>query len=126
MMQPNTYINEATLTMSALAAGSTVQSSTLVNQAWRGVVVVIDITALGASATLTVTVEGYDPKANKYYTILASAALAATGTTILRVYPGLTASANAVANDILPTQWRVKAVTAVQTVTGTVSAHAII
>lgn len=125
-MTANTYLNDSTLTMSALAAGSTVQTSTITNPWWRGCVVVIDITALGASATLTVTVEGYDPKSNKYYTILASAALGSTGTTTLKVYPGLTASANAVANDVLPTQFRVKAVTATQTVTGTVGVHALV
>lgn len=71
----------------------------------RGVAchLVIDITGYTAGS-LTVTIQGVDPESGKKYTILASAALAAAATTVLKVGPGLTASANAVANDFLPKQ----------------------
>lgn len=49
-------------------------------------------------------------RCGQYYTILASAAITGTGTTVLRVYPGLTAASNLVANDILPSTWRVNLV----------------
>lgn len=67
---------------------------------------VIDITAYTAGS-LTVTVQGYDPASQKKYTILASAALAAVATTVLRIGPALTAAANLVANDALPMEFNV-------------------
>jgi hypothetical protein len=70
--------------------------------------ITIDITAL--TGTLTVTVEGIDPESGKTYTILASAALAGTGTTVLRIFPGATVAANLTANDIMPKFFRIKAV----------------
>ena len=64
------------------------------------------VTATQASAgSFTVTLQGLFNGA--VYTILASAAISATGTTVLTVYPGLTAVANATANDVLPRQWQV-------------------
>lgn len=62
---------------------------------------VIDITGY-TPGSLTVTIQGVDPVSGKKYTILASAALAAAATTVLRVGPGLTAASNTVANDFLP------------------------
>jgi hypothetical protein len=77
----------------------------------KGILVFINITAIsGTSPTLTVTLEGKDEVSGQHYTILASAALNATGFTVLRVFPGLTASANLTASDVLPTNWRVKSV----------------
>lgn len=73
----------------------------------RGLVVIIDTTAAGSSPSTVFTIQGYDPITEKYYTILASAAITATGTVILRVFPGATAAANLVANDVLPAEWRV-------------------
>lgn len=75
---------------------------------YKGAIVFIDVSAIsGTSPTLTVTVEGKSPDGT-YYTILESAAISSTGLTVLRIYPGLAASANTVANDVLPTLWRVK------------------
>lgn len=48
-----------------------------------------------------------DELSGAYYTILASAAIEATGTTVLRVFPGATNASNLVANDVLPSTWRV-------------------
>lgn len=74
-----------------------------------GLLVFVDITAItGTTPTLTVTIEGKDKVSGKYYTILASAALNATGTTVLRVFPGLTAAANLTVNDTLPPDFRVR------------------
>lgn len=68
--------------------------------------IIIDITAYTAGS-LTVTLQGYDSASGKYYTILASTALAAAATTILRVGPALTAAGNTVANFALPKDLRV-------------------
>ena len=80
------------------------------NAAARGVIVVIDVTAITATPSVVFTIQGKDPLSGKYYAILASAAIVATGTTGLRVYPGLTAAANLVASDLLPRTWAVDAV----------------
>jgi hypothetical protein len=95
--------------VSVVATASTVNLADQTNYFHKGVVVTVDITAIsGTSPTFTVTIEGKDAISGKYYTVLASTALNATGTTVMKVYPGLTASANAVANDVLPNVWRVK------------------
>jgi hypothetical protein len=64
--------------------------------------VVIDCTAAAATPSVVFTVSGVDRVSGKVYTLLASAAVTATGTTVLRIGPGLTAAANLVANDVLP------------------------
>lgn len=100
------------------------------NNVARGLHLIVDITAVsGTSPTLTVTIEGFDSLSGQYYTLLASTALNATGTTVLKVYPGLTASANVAANDVLPKFWRVKWViggTATPTVTASIAASLIV
>lgn len=101
----NRTLNALTLTAQGAA---TVNGSDLENIGSRGCHAVIDITAIsGTNPTATFTLQGLDSVSGKYYTLLASTALAATGTTVLRVFPGATASANAAANDILPEHFRV-------------------
>lgn len=74
-----------------------------------GVEVVVDLTAVGGTTpTLVVTIEGKDPVSGKYYTLLASATLNATGTTVMTVFPGVTVAANVAASRPLPRTWRVK------------------
>ena len=90
------------------AASASVNGADLDNLSAVGGTFTVDITAIsGAGAAATFTVQGKDELSGKYYTILASAALNATGTTVLRVYPGLTASANVTATSILPRTIRV-------------------
>lgn len=92
------------------AATASANGNDIENLGSTGAHVVIDITAIsGTSPTATFTVEGKDEVSGKYYTILASAALTAVGTTVLKIYPGLTAAANSVANDIIPRVFRVTA-----------------
>ena len=73
----------------------------------RGLHLTIDCTAAAATPSVVFTIQGKDALSGKFYTILASAAITGTGTTVLRVYPGLTAAANTVASDVLPRSWRV-------------------
>jgi hypothetical protein len=86
------------------AASAGVSTAALDTYQGRGLLVFVNVTALtGTSPTLTVTVKGsIDDKLTATYTILASAAISATGLTVLRIYPALTVSANAVANDVVP------------------------
>lgn len=116
--------NEQVAALAIAAAGTTTIDRS--NHNARGLHLVIDITAIaGTSPTLTCTIQGYDPISGKYYDILASTALNATGTTVLKVYPGLTAAANAAANDVLPRNWRLKVVAGgtSPTATATVAAN---
>ena len=102
---PNTDTG-ALITHTAASAG--VNGSDQINNSANGITLVIDITAItGTTPTLTVTIQGKDTASGKYYTLLASSALNATGTTVLRVFPGSAVSANVSANAQLPRTWRV-------------------
>lgn len=98
-----------------------------VNTTGRGLHLVIDVTVVpGAAPSVVFTIQGKDPVSGKVWTILASAAIVAVGTTVLKVYPGLTAAANLVASDVLPPTWNVKAVHGnANSVTYTVTAQVI-
>lgn len=90
------------------AASSGVNSADQTNLSGRGINLVIDVTAIsGTSPTLTVTLQGKDTASGQYYTILASAALTATGVTVLQVFPGAAVTANVSANAQLPRTWRI-------------------
>jgi len=92
------------------AASASANSSDIGNTSAEGAIFVIDITAIsGTTPTAVFTVEGKDPVSGKYYTILASASLSAVATTVLRVHPAMTAAANLVAADMMPSVFRVTA-----------------
>lgn len=120
MSRRNFNASQFTLTAATTSANGADQD----NFVGRGLHVTVDLTAFSGTS-ITVTIEGKDPLSGKYYTLLASAALAAVATTVLKVYPGLTAAANTVASDILPRVWRVKTTIASATVTGTINASVI-
>jgi hypothetical protein len=93
---------------------------------YKGVQIVIDVTAVTSTPSTTPKIEGVDSLSGKAYTILTGAAIAATGTVVLRVYPGCIASANLVANDVLPEQIRITLTHGnANSMTYTVSAHLI-
>lgn len=98
--------------LASAARTASVNSADLINHNGRGLHLVIDVTAITGAPSITVTIQGKDALSGKYYTILAGAAITAVGTTILRVYPGLLAAANLVANDVLPRSFRVSVVNA--------------
>lgn len=74
---------------------------------FRGCRVVIDMTAVPTVETVTFTIQGKDKASGKWYTLLASIAVVATGVVVLTVYPGLTAVANVTATDVIPDRIRV-------------------
>lgn len=79
----------------------------------RGIVVYLNVTAITATGTVTLTIQGVEPTIQTaVYTVLASAAIGAVGLTVLRVYPGIAVTANVTANDIIPAQLSLKAVVA--------------
>ena len=95
------------LASAARTAAPDTQEFELVAVGARGLVVVIDSTAVTATPALTVTVAGVDRLSGKLYTILASTSIATVTTVTLRIHPGLTAAANLVANDMVPPVFRV-------------------
>ncbi len=82
-------------------------SADMNNFAYKGVILVVDITGFTGGTNATFTLQGKDPESGNYYTILASAAKTATGTTVLQVYPGMVESANLKGSELLPKTWRV-------------------
>lgn len=77
---------------------------------YKSLHLVIDVTAVTATPSVVCTVDGYDPISGKYYNIITSAALTDSGspyTRVLRVGQGLTAAANLVVLDVLPSIIRV-------------------
>jgi len=118
--RPNSGNADTILLISESAAASgTYPSGDQINTNAHGVKVYLNISAIGASVTVTVTIQGKDPVTGTAYTLLASVAKATTGFTVLTVYPGLTAATNAVASDVLPHTWNVIAVVADTTGTPT-------
>jgi hypothetical protein len=105
-----TETGSAIALLASAARTATVASEAQGNEGYRGLHLIIDATAFSATPSIVFTIQGYSPVGDDYYTILASAAITGSGTTVLRVYPGLTASANLIANDVLPPLWRVNAV----------------
>ena len=108
-VRTNTDLNASAL-LSGVGATASVTSADQINPYGRGVKVWVNTTGIG-TGSITVAIQGKDPGSGAYTTLLASAAITTNTTTVLTVYPGLTASANATANDVLPRQWRI-AVTA--------------
>jgi hypothetical protein len=72
-----------------------------------GVQVVIVTSAVTATPSVVVTIDGLDPLSNTFYNILTSAAIATTSTVVLRVHPDIVAAANLTAQDFLPATYRV-------------------
>lgn len=66
---------------------------------------VIDVTS-GAALAITPTIEALDVVSGKWYQILQGAVLGATGTSVLKVYPGVANTANVSVSDVLPPIWR--------------------
>lgn len=102
--------NTEEITLFASAARNADENSAdQTNLRYRGLHLILDVTAFAGDDSFTFTIQGKDPASGKYYDLLASAAISTTGTTVLKLYPGLTAAANSVENDLLPRTWRVKA-----------------
>lgn len=93
-------------------------------RAERGGHFVIDVTAVTSTPSVTPAIEAYDAASDSWYPVLTGAAITATGTTILKVYPGIAVQANASAADILPQTWRLTMTHAdTDSITYTVSAN---
>ena len=112
------------VTLTAQGAGTVAANKS--NPVGRGLRVTVDVTAVGGSPSMTVTIYEVCSGGLKR-TLLASAAITGTGTTHYLVFPGATAVANSVANGQVGPQFEVSAVVGGTTpsVTGTISAAAL-
>jgi hypothetical protein len=68
--------------------------------------VTINVSAVTATPIITPAIQGQDPASGSWYSILVGTAITATGLTVLKVGPGITAVANGAAADYLPAAWR--------------------
>lgn len=93
--------------LASAVRAATTNSSKYENYGSRGIHLVIDVTVVPGVDTVTPKLEGYDAVSGKYYDLLVGTAMVATGTQVLKLYPSIATAANAAANDVLPTAWRV-------------------
>lgn len=101
------YRDRRVTLLASAARTATNSTASQVNGDSQAVHVVVDVTAGTSGFSVTPKIEAKDAASGVWYTLLEGLAITATGTTVLRVGPGLTASANATAADYLPQLWRV-------------------
>ena len=112
-----------TMFSSSLRAAGTHTSNIITNHSAKGGIFYLDITAEGGTAPLDVKLQVIDSISGDWTDLgnnvagtgayaFAQASGVTTGPTILTVYPGLTASGNAVCSGILPIQFRAHATVA--------------
>lgn len=92
----------------ASAARTATVSATIPVESCEGLFF-IDVTAASLTPSVVFTIAGVSPAGDSVYTILASAAITGVGLTVLRVSPQLTAAANTIAKDMLPSAIKVTA-----------------
>jgi hypothetical protein len=109
-----------------LVAATTAQSSPdQTNYNGRGLQLGINVTSL-VGTSFTVTVQGKDAASGQYYPLLTSAAITATGFTLLTLYPGAPAVANLSSPQVLPRTFRVLFTPTNATVSATIGASVIV
>lgn len=91
-----------------LASGSrtTTQTITFTNYNSSYLRVVLDMTTVG-TGSVTVSIDAQDAISGKWVTLLTGTAITTNSTNVYRVGPGLTAVANATANDFLSRNMRI-------------------
>lgn len=92
----------------ASAARTATTSATIITGSCAGLFF-INVTATSATPSVVFTIDGQDPISGAAYNILTSAAITATGLTVLHVHPALSAAANTKAKDMLPAAVKVTA-----------------
>lgn len=97
---------DQTVGITAVGVTTTQTGADQTNYNGRGLHVVLDMTTVG-TGSVTLTIQGKDATSGKYYTLLAGAAVVTNSTNVYKVYPGLPATANVSANDLLPRTWRI-------------------
>lgn len=92
----------------------------------KGLTIVIDVTAIAATPSVVFNINAVDSLSGKFPLLLASAAVTATGTTIMHVGQGVVAAANVAAGVVIPENVQIAPVHGdADSITYTVSAHLI-
>lgn len=73
----------------------------------RGLLLVVDVTAVGVTPSVVPTIDGVDVASGKTFNLLTGAALTAVVTRRLVVAQGITVAANLSAADVLPERVRI-------------------
>lgn len=94
--------NDAVTLLASSSRTTTQTSADLYNPYAKGIQVVLDMTVVTAGPSVTLTINGKDPASGKYYNLLTGAAVTTVTTNVYRIYPGLTAVANATVSDNVP------------------------
>lgn len=98
--------HESKTLLASEARTATTTTAAQFNAQHRGVKLTVDLTVLAASETVTPKIQFQDPASGKWVDLLVGAAISSVSTVTLTVYPGITASANVAASDVLPAVWR--------------------
>jgi hypothetical protein len=111
----------------ASAARTATPTAVEVNTGLHGALrIVIDVTAVSATPSVVFTVDGKDSLSGKFFNLITSAAVTATGTTVLTVALGVTVAANVAVSAPLSQVVRVVATHGdADSITYSVSAHLI-
>ena len=97
------------------ARTATANSADISSRGYAGGIFFVNVSAVsGTSPSMTLNIQHKDPLSGQYKTIGSSAAITATGTTMLVIYPGIAGVANTNFNNILGEEFRINA-----TITGT-------
>lgn len=99
--------NTSEVELASGARTATVTGSDHTNLKHRGLRVTIDVTLVPGSAPSTVPTLQCKDANGIYFTLLTGAAITATGTTVLTIYPGVTVAANVAVSTILGLTWRI-------------------
>ena len=100
------HTNRAVEVLESLARTATLNSELLTNAFGKGLIVLVDVTAVTGTPSVVVKVQGEIN--GVFYDLLTSVAITATGQTVLHVYPAITEVANTKVAAPVPRNWRVR------------------
>ena len=99
---------ESRAILASAARTTSTTSEDQLNQGLTGLIIVIDVTAVTGTPSNVYNVQFKDQVSGKYYPVLSSAAIVATGTTVLQIHPALVVAANLTASALVPEKFRVQ------------------
>lgn len=100
--------NNLSTRLLAPATRAASQSLDRVNYNHRGIMLLLNVTAVAATENLVLKVRAKDPESGGFIDLIASAALTAIGLYRVAVYPGMAGVANVKADDVLPRDYNVQ------------------
>lgn len=101
--------NHNSVILASAARTATTNGAQVENYSERGVYFITNITA-GAGYSIQPELQIYDSISTNYVTLATGAALTASGTYVLKIYPGITEVAGFAYSMILPRYWRFRMV----------------